>query len=361
MSGSVASLNTAWFALLGLLWTGYFVLEGFDFGVGVLSLPLGRDDVDRRLARNAIGPVWDGNEVWLIVAGGATFAAFPLWYASMFSAFYLALFIVLVALIVRGVSFEFRGKRATRAWRAGWDWALGLGSLIPAFAWGVVFTDLVHGLPLSRAGLYFGGLGGLLPAVAVAGGLASLAMFGVHGATFLALKTSGPLAARARWAGAGLSVPAAGLVAGTTGWLGSTGVPSAGGLPGAVPAGLAAGCALAFLVSGVLLALRRPGAAFALSALGIVAASAAVFTALFPRVVASTGPGPALTIWSAASAHQTLLVMTVVAAIFVPFVLVYQGWSYWVFRQRLTRPVGQPSPRPAPSSHVAGPGPPPGR
>ena len=158
MIGPVASLNTAWFALLGLLWTGYFVLEGFDFGVGVLSLPLGRDDTDRRLARNAIGPVWDGNEVWLIVAGGATFAAFPLWYASMFSAFYLALFIVLVALIVRGVSFEFRGKRDTRAWRAGWDWALGLGSLIPAFAWGVLFTDLVHGLPLSRAGFYFGGL-----------------------------------------------------------------------------------------------------------------------------------------------------------------------------------------------------------
>ncbi|MGH3274355.1 MAG: cytochrome d ubiquinol oxidase subunit II [Streptosporangiaceae bacterium] len=350
MDGPVASLNTVWFALIGVLWTGYFVLEGFDFGVGMLSLPLGRDDVDRRMARNSIGPWWDGNEVWLIVAAGATFAAFPLWYASMFSAFYLALFIVLAALIVRGVSFEFRNRRDSTRWRAGWDWALAIGSLIPAFAWGVVFTDLVHGLPLSRAGLYFGGLGGLLPAVAVAGGLASLAMFLAHGATFLALKTSGPLAARARWAAAGLSVPAAGLVAGTAAWLSGTGRYSPASLPGAVPAGLAAGCALAFLVSGLLVSLRRPGAAFALSALGIVAVSAAIFTALFPRVLASTGPGPALTIWSAASAHQTLLVMTVVAAIFVPFVLAYQGWSYWVFRQRLIRPAVQPSPAADPGS-----------
>ena len=165
MNGPVASLNTVWFALIGLLWTGYLVLEGFDFGVGMLSLALGRDDVDRRLARNAIGPVWDGNEVWLIVAAGATFAAFPAWYASMFSGFYLALFVVLVALIVRGVSFEFRGKRDSTRWRVGWDWALALGSLVPAFAWGVAFTDLIHGLPLSPAGLYQGSLRGLLTPV----------------------------------------------------------------------------------------------------------------------------------------------------------------------------------------------------
>jgi len=157
MYGPVASLNTAWFAIIGLLWTGYFVLEGFDFGVGILSLALSRDDVDRRLARNAIGPFWDGNEVWLIVAAGATFAAFPLWYASMFSAFYLALFLVLAALIVRGVAFEFRGKRDSHRWRASWDVALAVGSLVPAFGWGVAFTDLVHGLHLSRSGIYLGG------------------------------------------------------------------------------------------------------------------------------------------------------------------------------------------------------------
>src|ERR1700728_1507796 len=142
MTGPVASLNTAWFALIGVLWAGYFVLEGFDFGVGMLTLAIGRDDMDRRLARNGIGPWRDGNEVWLIVAGGATLAAFPVCYASIFSVFYLALFVVLAALIVRGVSFEFRGKREGARWRAGWDWALAVGSVVPAFAWGVVFTDL---------------------------------------------------------------------------------------------------------------------------------------------------------------------------------------------------------------------------
>ena len=234
MTGPVASLNTAWFALIGLLWTGYFVLEGFDFGVGMLSLAIGRDDVDRRLARNAIGPVWDGNEVWLIVAAGATFAAFPVWYASMFSGFYLALFIVLAALIVRGVSFEFRGKRDSARWRAGWDWALAVGSLVPAFAWGVAFTDLVHGLRLSPAGLYLGSFSGLLTPVAVVGGLASLAMFLVHGATFLSLKTAGPLAARARrvamWLAAGRRAGGRHSDLAVRRWL-----PCPGGLPGTVP------------------------------------------------------------------------------------------------------------------------------
>jgi cytochrome d ubiquinol oxidase subunit II len=344
MSGPVASLNTAWFALIGLLWTGYLVLEGFDFGVGVLSLAIGRDDVDRRLARNAIGPVWDANEVWLIVAAGATFAAFPVWYASMFSGFYLLLFVVLVALIVRGVSFEFRGKREGARWRAGWDWALAVGSLIPAFAWGAAFTDLVHGLPLSPSGLYLGSVSGLLKPVAILGGLASLAMFTAHGATFLSLKTAGPLAARAARAAAWLSPLAGALVAGTAAWLSAGGSHGPGGLGGAVPLALAAGCGLAFATSGLLIRSARDGLAFGLSAVGIVAAVASVFTALFPRVMVSTGPGPALTIWSAASARQTLLVMTVVAAIFVPVMLAYQAWSYWVFRQRLTRRGPSPSP-----------------
>ena len=338
MTGPVASLNTTWFALIGLLWTGYFVLEGFDFGVGMLSLAIGRNDVDRRLCRNAIGPVWDGNEVWLIVAAGATFAAFPVWYASMFSGFYLALFLVLVALIVRGVSFEFRGKRDSARWRSGWDIALAVGSLVPAFAWGVAFTDLVHGLRLSPSGLYLGSFWGLLPPVAILGGLASLTMFLAHGATFLSLKTTGPLAARARTTAAVFSALAAPLVVGTTVWLSAGGSHGAGGVGGTVPVVLAIGCGVAFAASGVLVLTGHDGFAFALSALGILSVSAAIFTALFPRVMVSSGPGPALTIWSAASAHETLLVMTVVAAIFVPFVLAYQGWSYWVFRQRLIRP-----------------------
>jgi cytochrome d ubiquinol oxidase subunit II len=198
VTGPVASLNTVWFGLIGVLWAGYFVLDGFDFGVGMLSLAIGRDDMDRRLARNAIGPIWDGNEVWLIVAGGAMFAAFPVWYASMFSGFYLVLFVVLAALILRGVSFEFRNQRDGPHWRTGWDVAMAVGSLIPAFAWGVAFTDLVHGLRLAPSGNYVGGFSGLLAPVAIVGGLASLAVFLVHGATFLSLKTAGPLADRAR-------------------------------------------------------------------------------------------------------------------------------------------------------------------
>jgi cytochrome d ubiquinol oxidase subunit II len=350
MTAPVASLNTAWFAMIGLLWAGYFVLEGYDFGVGILSLAVGRDGVDRRLARNAIGPWWDANEVWLIVAGGATFAAFPVWYASMFSGFYLVLFIVLAALILRGVSFEFRGKRESTRWQAGWDWAMAVGSLIPAFAWGVVFTDLIHGLPLSRSGLYLGSLGGLLAPVAIAGGLATLAMFVGHGATFLSVKTAGPLADRARRVGAAVCPLAGALVIGTAAWLAAGGSHGPGELGGALPIVPAAGCALAFAASGALLLARRDGLAFGLSALGILAVAAAVFMALFPRVMVSSGPGPSLTLWSAASAHLTLVVMTVVAAIFLPLVLGYQGWSFWVFRQRLIRPPTQPVPHgPAPA------------
>jgi len=348
VQGSVTSLNTAWFALIGVLWAGYFVLEGFDFGVGMLCLAIGRDDIDRRLCRNAIGPVWDGNEVWLIVAAGATFAAFPVWYASMFSAFYLAMLIVLLALIVRGVSFEFRGKRDSARWRANWDRAMAVGSLIPAFAWGVAFTDLLHGLRLSASGIYLGGFGDLLPPVAVLGGFASLAMFIAHGATFLSLKTGGPLAGRARHVAFWLSPSAGALTVATAAWLAAGGSPGRGALPGTVPITLAVVSGALIAASGPLVLIGRGGLAFALSSLGILAVVAAVFSALFPRVIASSGPGPSLTIWSAASAHRTLLVMTIVAAIFVPLVLAYQGWTFWVFRDRLTRPAagpGRPSSR----------------
>src|ERR1700733_3218925 len=359
--GPVASLNTVWFALIGVLWTGYFVLEGFDFGVGMLSLAIGRDDTDRRMARSAIGPWWDGNEVWLIVAGGATFAAFPLWYASMFSGFYLPLFVILAALIIRGVSFEFRGKQDSARWKAGWDWALAIGSLVPAFAWGVAFTALVRGLGLPPAGLYLGGLSGLMAPVAIVGGLASLTLFLAHGATFLSFKTSGPLAGRARTTAMWMSPLAALLVAGTPAWLSAGGSHRPGYLHAAVPIALAAGCGLAFVIAAMLVWAHWEGAAFALSALGIVAAVGAIFTTLFPRVMVSSGPGPSLTIWNAASANETLVVMTVVAAIFVPLVLAYQGWSYWVFRQRLVRPAGQPAsvppprPHPVPGPHRGGP------
>ena len=260
MNGPVASLNTAWFALIGVLWTGYFVLEGFDFGVGMLNLAIGRDDVDRRLCRNAIGPVWDGNEVWLIVAAGATFRRLSRLVRQHVQ-----------RLLPRAVHRAGRPDRAGRQLRvpeqagqrplAGrWDWAMAVGSLLPAFAWGVAFTDLVHGLPLSPAGLYQGSFWGLLAPVAIVGGLASLAMFLAHGATFLALKTAGPLAERARKVAMWVSPLAGALVVGTAAWLAAGGSHGPGALGGTVPIVLAAVCGLAFAAAGALvLALGRPG------------------------------------------------------------------------------------------------------
>ena len=221
-----ADLNTTWFALIGLLWAGYFFLEGFDFGVAIVTPLVAADETDRRICLNSIGPVWDGNEVWLLTAGGATFAAFPLWYARLFSGFYLALFLVLLALIARGVSFEFRGKLDSPGWRRTWDYANFVGSLVPAIVWGAAFTDLVHGVPLAD-GRYSGGLIGLLHPVALAGGLASLALFAFHGSVFLSLKTSGELRARARRVAFGFGVAATVLVGATVGLGGLSG--TAGG------------------------------------------------------------------------------------------------------------------------------------
>jgi cytochrome d ubiquinol oxidase subunit II len=341
MTGSVESLNTVWFCIIGVLWAGYFFLEGFDFGVGVLMPFVSRDDVDRRLCFNAIGPFWDGNEVWLIVAGGATFAAFPTWYAIMFSGFYLALFLILAALIIRGVAFEFRAKRQSESWKRTWDAALFLGSLIPSILWGVAFTDLIVGLDIGKGPLYYGGFGGLVPPIAILGGVVSLAVFVSHGASFLSLKTTGELSDRARRVGRVSAPVAVVLAAGLVAWIGddTAGSLRPEALPGVVPVVLAAVGMVALLVSSVFLGAKRSGSSFLAGAVAILALSAAAFTALFPRVmVSSKGVFYSLTIWNAASAHETLLVMTVVAAIFTPFVLAYQGWSYWVFRQRLRRP-----------------------
>lgn len=337
-AATFSSLNTTWFALIGLLWAGYFFLEGFDFGVSALIPFLARDEVDRRLCLNAIGPTWDGNEVWLIVAGGATFAAFPLWYAKLFSGFYLALFLVLLALIARGVSFELRSKRPERTWRVAFDWANFLGSLVPAIVWGVAFTDLVRGLPLGPGGTYSGGLVGLLHPVALLGGAASLALFCLHGALFLALKTTGALALRARRAAAGLAAPAAVLLGGLLLAL-AEGRPTVHGeLPPAVPITGALVAVLAVAVAGLLAGRGREGWAFGLTGAATLLLTGAAFARMFPAVLPSTEAGHTLTIQSAAAGHETLVVMSVVAAIFTPFVLAYQAWSYWVFRARLVRP-----------------------
>ena len=330
------NLQTLWFALIGVLWTGFFFLEGFDFGVGTLLPFLGRDDVDRRVIVNTIGPVWDGNEVWLLVAGGATFAAFPNWYATMFSGFYLALFLVLVGLIARGVAFEYRGKDARAAWRAWWDRAIFLGSALPALLFGVAFANLLRGVPIAEGQRWVGSFWDLLNPYALLGGVTSLLLFTTHGATYLSLKTEGDLRDRARRAAGRLALPTAVVVFGFLGWTyaNARNLHDTGLVPGYVPImAIIAAFAAAWLVRE-----RLDGWAFVGTGLTIVLATATIFLNLYPRVmVSSLGPALDLTIWNASSTGYTLKVMTVVALIFTPIVLAYQAWTYWVFRRRLSR------------------------
>jgi len=341
-------LNSLWFLLIAVLWIGYFFLEGFDFGVGVLLPFVGRDDPDRRVALSTIGPHWDGNEVWLIVAGGATFAAFPEWYATLFSGFYLPLFIILVALIIRGVALEFRAKGHHPRWRAAWDRAIFVGSLLPAFLWGVAFANIVRGVPIDAAGEYTGSLWTLLNPYALLGGLTTLLLFTLHGATFLGLKALGPVAERAHAAARWLA-PA--TVAAAAGFLAWTLVEAAGaqrGDLGLLPLGALIGVAAVAVVAAVasipLLQARREGWAFVATGVTIVTAVLMLFLSLYPRVMpSSTNPAYSLDIHNAASTPTTLRVMTVVALIFLPVVLAYQAWSYWVFRKRVTREQLSPS------------------
>ncbi len=322
-------LPTVWFILIAVLWTGYFFLEGFDFGVGILSRLLPSTETERRVMINTIGPVWDGNEVWLLVAGGATFAAFPRWYATLFSGFYLPLLLILVALIVRGLAFEYRGKIESATWRRRWDQALFWGSLIPAFLWGVAFANIVRGVPIDARGEYVGSFLGLLNPYALLGGFTTLALFTLHGAVFIALKTKGAVRDRARAFAGTAGLVTAGLGALFLGWT---------VLAHGSAASAAAAVAAAFALVGTLLAVARDreGWAFALSGAGIVAATATLFLALYPEVMPSTiAPAFGLTVHNASSTPYTLTIMTWVAALVTPFVLAYQAWTYWVFRRRI--------------------------
>jgi cytochrome d ubiquinol oxidase subunit II len=329
-------LQTLWFGLIAVLWIGYFILEGFDFGVGTLLPFLSRDDTDRRVIINTIGPVWDGNEVWLLVAGGATFAAFPGWYATLFSGFYLALFLILAALIIRGVAFEYRGKHDAPRWRAWWDRAIFLGSALPALLWGVGFANIVQGVPINRAGEYTGNFFTLLNPYALFGGLTSLALFTLHGAVFLSIRTKGEMVERARDAARKLSIAAAVLVFGFLAWTYANAVSghNRGIVPGVIPLS-AVGLVLAvpFIVRA-----GRDGLAFVATTLTIGLVTATIFLNLYPRVmVSSTSKAFDLTVWNSSSSHYTLAVMTVVALSLTPLVLIYQGWTYYVFRHRVGR------------------------
>jgi cytochrome d ubiquinol oxidase subunit II len=329
-------LNTVWFVLVLVLFTGFFILEGFDFGVGILLPFLGKDDTDRRVIINTIGPHWDGNEVWVVTAAGAIFAAFPEWYATMFSGFYLALLVMLVALIVRGVAFEFRSKDKHPRWRKLWDWMVFVGSFVPALLWGVAFANLIRGVPIDADMQYVGSFWDLLNPYALSGGLAALSAFTLHGAIFLCLKTKGEIVVRAHAAAVRLWLPAVVLVFAfiIATYFATDMFARLGINPGPVPLG--AGVAL--LAAGWFIRRRRHGWAFVMTALTIGLSAATVAIGLYPRVmVSSLNPAWSLTIYNASSSPYTLGVMTVVALIFVPIVLIYQGWSYWVFRKRIGR------------------------
>ncbi len=325
-------LTTLWFALIAVLWIGYFVLEGFDFGVGILMPVLGRNEPERRSMLRTIGPVWDGNEVWVLVAGGATFAAFPEWYATLFSGFYLALFLILVALIVRGVAIEYRNKRGDLAWRTRWDYAIAFGSFLPALLWGVAFANIVQGVPIDADRQYTGDLLTLLNPFGLLGGLTTLLLFITHGLVFLRLKTDGVIRERA----AGMILPV-GLV---TAVVAVAFLLWANAIRGdTVSTGIAVVAAVAFLVALGASRVGREGWAFIASALTIALAVVSLFWALFPDVMpSSTDAAYSLTTTNAASTEYTLTIMTVVAVIFVPIVLLYQGWTYWVFRKRVSVP-----------------------
>jgi cytochrome d ubiquinol oxidase subunit II len=324
-------LPTIWFCIIALFWLGYLFLEGFDFGVGML-LPIlgGRDETRRRVMINTIGPVWDGNEVWLIVAGGATFAAFPGWYASLFSTAYLPLLLVLVALIGRGVAFEYRGKVDSVRWRRGWDTVIVAGSWIPALGVGLVLSWNVLGLPLdadgNRVGAPFEGIGW----VSIIGALAVAGYAFLHGAVFLALKTDGELRHRARRLG--LRIAPIALLPLVILLLEVQSLEGSGWTW--VPIGIVALAAVAAVAR---LAAGREGQAFAAMGVAVAATVVTLFGALYPDVLPSTvDPAFSLSVADTASSSYTLTVMTWVAAFGAPAVLIYQGWTYWVFRRRIS-------------------------
>ena len=323
-------LTTIWFCLIAILWVGYFVLEGFDFGVGMLLPVLTRNEAERRVLINTIGPVWDGNEVWLLVAGGATFAAFPEWYATLFSGFYLPLLLILLALIVRGVSFEYRHKRDRDDWRAWWDRMIFVGSVVPAVLWGVAFANIVRGVDIDAHKEYVGSFVDLLNPFALLGGITTALLFLTHGALFIALKTDGEIRHRARrWgglSGSGAALSAVAFLAWAQSLAGD------------------AGSAVLFTVAAVSLlgALAaahrgREGWGFTGTFAAIGLSVSGLFVALFPDVMPSRlSPAYSLTTTNAAATDYTLKIMTVVAVIFTPLVLLYEGWTYWVFRRRIS-------------------------
>jgi cytochrome bd ubiquinol oxidase subunit II len=336
-----------WFIVIAILWTGFFLLEGFDFGVGMLHSVVGRDEAGRRAVINTIGPLWDGNEVWLIVAGAAMFAAFPGWYATMFSGMYLALALVLGCLIVRGVAFEYRGKRDAVRWRGTWDTLLTAGSVLAPLLFGIALGDLLNGLPINSAQNFTGSFWDLLQPYAVYTGVTLTAICLLHGATFLCLKTTDAEHERSRRVARGVAPFTGAFVIGWVSWTHVI-ASSAFFLNLIELAAIVAAVAAVTLVYA-----RRDGFAFAASCVTIATSIITLFTDLYPNVmVSSTSPAFNLTASNTASAPYSLKAMTVVVVIFLPLVLAYQTWTYYVFRRRVSasefRPGAAPTEVPEP-------------
>ncbi|MBN1680454.1 MAG: cytochrome d ubiquinol oxidase subunit II [Anaerolineae bacterium] len=328
-------LQDLWFVLISVLFIGFFFLEGFDYGAGILLPFIARKDSERRVVINTIGPVWDANEVWMITAGGALFAAFPHWYATLFSGFYLALVLILLALILRGVAFEFRSKEDDPRWRRTWDWAIFIGSVIPALLWGVAFGNLVKGVPINAAMDFTGDFFDLLSPYTLICGLASFAVFTLHGALFLSLKTDGVIRRRAETLAQQIWLPVVGIavVLAIANYAYIDIFDTVGVNPGVMPVT----SAVTLLSVGYYLRKKQFGWAFVLLGLTILFSVATFFWFLHPNVmVSSTNEAFNLTVENAASSEKTLETMTIVTLILLPFVLLYLGWSYWVFRKRIT-------------------------
>jgi len=348
------ALHTIWFIIIVVFWLGFFFLEGFDFGVGALHMLVGRSEAERRVAINTIGPWWDGNEVWLIVAGAAMFAAFPGWYATMFSALYLAVVLVLLGLFGRGVSFEWRGKRESARWRTGWSWAMTGGSILVPLLIGIGLGDLLHGLPINQSHNFTGDFFDLLTGYGLMTGVTLLTLSLLHGATFLALRTTGQMRDRARAAGRVIGLVA---IVVNLAWVVWTLVEIGGGT---VPQPTMIFGMIAAIFAWALAGSEYSGWAFFASGFAIAAVVGQLFIALYPNVmVSSTNHAYNLTVNNAASGHYSLVVMTIAAVLLLPIVLLYQGWSFHVFRGRLTvpsAPPGEPPDRttgPAPSTPSA--------
>ncbi|EFO80466.1 cytochrome d ubiquinol oxidase, subunit II [Oscillochloris trichoides DG-6] len=328
-------LNTLWFILITVLFVGFFILEGFDYGVGILLPFLGKNDTERRIIINTIGPVWDGNEVWVLTAGGAIFAAFPHWYATLFSGFYMALFLLLVALIVRAVAFEYRSKDENPRWRTVWDWAIFFGSAVPALLWGVAIANMIHGVKIDAEMNYVGTFFDLLNPYALLGGLASFSLFTLHGAIYLNLKTTNTMTERALRTtlriGPVATVISVAFIVST--YFATDAFEHLGVDPGFVPMG----SLLSLFGAAYFVNTKRLGWGFVMTCLNLGLSVITIFMLLFPRVlVSSLNPEWSLTIYNASSSPKTLTIMSFVALIFLPIVLGYQAWSYWVFRHRVS-------------------------